>query len=233
MIVKVTVRKALLFSVLALAFGQMAEAGGIKTAGAADAPAAGSAAGGKVAPIAEAGAKKVEVTEASFRCLHQMTKVGDVYVDNLLGQLDATKAVASSAAGGIYPPGSVLQLIPGEAMVKLDKGARPETSDWEFFALDVQPEGVKIKQRGSKEVSNMFGSCFNCHANAAPQRDLVCGKGNGCPPVVFPDGIDNAKLTAALQKTDKRCPSPEPPKPEELAELKKLLEWLASQAGQQ
>lgn len=232
MMVKVTMKTTLLVSVLALAFSQAAAAGGVKTAAAAD-TAAPPSAGGEVTPIAEAGAKKVEVTEASFRCLHQMTKVGDVYVDNLLGQLDATKAVASSAAGGIYPPGSVLQLIPGEAMVKLDKGARPETSDWEFFALDVQPEGVKIKQRGGKEVGNMFGSCFSCHTNAAPQRDLVCGKGNGCPPVVFPGGIDNAKLTAALQKTDKRCPSPDPLKPEELAELKKLQALLAPPSGQQ
>lgn len=232
MMVKVTMKTALLVSVLVLAFSQAVAAGGVKTAAAADST-AGPSAGGEVTPIAEAVAKKVEVTEASFRCLHQMTKVGDVYVDNLLGQLDATKAVASSAAGGIYPPGSVLQLIPGEAMVKLDKGARPETSDWEFFALDVQPEGVKIKQRGGKEVRNMFGSCFSCHANAAPQRDLVCGKGNGCPPVVFPGGIDNAKLTAALQKTDKRCPSPEKPTPDQLVELKKMLEWLASQGGQQ
>lgn len=209
------VKNALLCSVLALAFSQAAEAGSQPPE-----------------PVPAAEAIKVEVTEASFRCLHQMSKVGDVYVDNLLGQLDATKAVASSPAGGIYPLGSVLQLIPSEAMVKLGKGARPETSDWEFFTLDVQPEGVKIKQRGGKEVSNMLGSCFNCHQNAAPQRDLVCGKGNGCPPVVFPGGLDNAKLTAALQKTDKRCPSPEPLTPDQLAELKKLQTLLSPQGGQ-
>jgi hypothetical protein len=36
------------------------------------------------------------------------------YVDNLLGDLDATLAVATSATGGVYPPGSVVQaaLVP-------------------------------------------------------------------------------------------------------------------------
>jgi hypothetical protein len=56
----------------------------------------------------------------SFRCITEMTHVRQFYVDNLLGNLDATLAVANSATGGTYPPGSVIQLVPGEAMVKRD-----------------------------------------------------------------------------------------------------------------
>jgi len=36
----------------------------------------------------------------SFRCLTEMTHVRQFYVDNLLGNLDATLAVANSATGG-------------------------------------------------------------------------------------------------------------------------------------
>ena len=67
---------------------------------------------------------KGEIDAKSFRCIMDMTHVRQFYVDNLLGNLDATLAVANSAAGGTYPPGSVIQLIPGEAMVN---------HDWEFF----------------------------------------------------------------------------------------------------
>jgi hypothetical protein len=45
-----------------------------------------------------------------------MTHVRQFYVDNLLGNLDATLAVANSATGGTYPAGTVIQLVPTEAM---------------------------------------------------------------------------------------------------------------------
>src|SRR2546422_853041 len=59
---------------------------------------------------------------ASFRCVTSMTPVRQFYVDNLRGDLAATVAAANSATGAVYPPGSVIQLIPGEAMVKREKG---------------------------------------------------------------------------------------------------------------
>jgi hypothetical protein len=86
----------------------------------------------------------IPIDDNSFKCLNQMTKVRHFYVDNLLGDLDATVAVANSASGGTYPPGSVLQLFAGEAMVKQRPGYNPATKDWEFFELDVSPEGTKI-----------------------------------------------------------------------------------------
>jgi hypothetical protein len=92
-------------------------------------------------PSAPAAAKKVTVSEASFKCLHEMKQVGTMYVDNLLGNLDSTLAIAKAANGGTFPPGSVVQLLPGEAMVKLEKGANPATNDWKFFVLDLSAEG--------------------------------------------------------------------------------------------
>jgi hypothetical protein len=73
----------------------------------------------------------------SFRCITDMTHVRQFYVDNVLGNLEATLKVANSATGGTYPPGTLIQLIPTEAMVKREKGFNPVTHDWEFFELDV------------------------------------------------------------------------------------------------
>src|SRR5262245_52708431 len=82
-----------------------------------------------------------QIDAKSFRCITKMTPVRHFYVDNLRGDLDATLATANSPNGAVYPPGSVIQLIPGEAMVKRDKGFNTSTHDWEFFELDVSKDG--------------------------------------------------------------------------------------------
>src|SRR5262249_55608934 len=71
----------------------------------------------------------------SFRCITSMTPVRHFYVDNLRGDLSGTLAAANAPKGALYPPGSVIQLVPGEVMVKRDKGFNPATRDWEFFEL--------------------------------------------------------------------------------------------------
>ncbi len=76
-----------------------------------------------------------DIDANSFRCITKMTPVRQFYVDNLQGNLDATLAAANSTTGAMYPTGSVIQLIPGEAMVKRDKGFNAETHDWEFFMV--------------------------------------------------------------------------------------------------
>jgi hypothetical protein len=110
--------------------------------------------------------------------------------------------VAVAEAGkGQYPEGSVLQLIPNEAMIKQRKGASPATNDWEFFFIDVSKEGSKIYKRGFVEVNNRLGlNCFGCHVKAEPQYDFVCDQGHGCDalPLTRP-------MFAALQHTDARC----------------------------
>ena len=74
-----------------------------------------------------------DIDASSFRCITKMTPVRQFYVDNLQGSLDATLATANSPRGAVYPPGSVIQLIPGEAMVKRDRGFNAATHDWEFL----------------------------------------------------------------------------------------------------
>jgi len=125
-----------------------------------------------------------DVDASSFRCITKMTPVRQFYVDNLQGNLDATLAAANSKAGAVYPPGSVLQLIPGEAMVKRDRGFNAATHEWEFFELGVSKDGTKIRKRGTTDVVNRFGgNCFDCHVLAAAQWDLVCETDHGCAPL--------------------------------------------------
>ena len=94
-------------------------------------------------PVKQAAVKQIAITDASFSCIRDLKSVRGYYVGNLLGDVDATLAVANSANGGVYPPGSVVQLVPGEAMVKHGPGFNAATNDWEFFELDVQPTGPR------------------------------------------------------------------------------------------
>lgn len=143
----------------------------------------------------------VTVSDGTFKCLTQMTRVRGFYVDNLLGDLDGTLKVANSSSGGAYPPGSVIQLVPTEVMVKHREGWNKATNDWEFFELNVSDAGSKIKVRGVTEVVNRFGgNCFACHTKAEPKWDLICETGHGCAPIPL-----SADKIAAIQQNDPRC----------------------------
>ncbi len=145
--------------------------------------------------------KSIMVTDESFVCLSSMQPVRGFFVDNLLGNVEETVVAAKQPAGAVYPPGSIVQLIPAEAMVKHHKGWNPKTSDWEFFELDVTEEGAKIKVRGSTQVVNKFGgNCFECHQKAEPQWDFICEEGHGCDPLPIPDFV-----IRWIQRNDPRC----------------------------
>jgi hypothetical protein len=143
----------------------------------------------------------VQIDATSFRCIRQMTHVRHFYVDNLLGDLDATLAAANSTTGAVYPPGSVIQLVPTEVMVKRAKGFNAVTHDWEFFELTVSKDATQINKRGFADVVNRFGgNCFGCHAAARPEWDLVCEDSHGCAPIPL-----TRAMSGALQRTDPRC----------------------------
>ena len=145
-----------------------------------------------VAPIA--------IDETSFVNINDMTAVRGFFVDNLLGDLDATLAVAESPDGGVYPPGSVVQLVPAEAMVKREPGFSPDTNDWEFFELVTSVDGTVINVRGGAEAVNSFGlSCADCHARAEPQWDFICEQDHGCDPLPL-----TRELIETLQAGDPR-----------------------------
>ena len=143
---------------------------------------------------------KVKVDDNTFKCITDMTPVRHFYVDNLLGNLQGTLAVAEKDKGD-YPEGSVVQLVPTEVMIKQQKGFNPTTRDWEFFAIDVSKDGSKIYQRGFENVNNRFGlNCFACHQQAREEFDLICELDHGCAPIPV-----TRPMFRALQKTDPRC----------------------------
>lgn len=148
----------------------------------------------------------VKVDDDTFRCMRRMTPVRQFYVDNLLGNLAGTLAAANAPKGAVYPAGSVVQLVPTEAMVKREAGFSPATGDWEFFELEVSATGTRILKRGFAEVNNRFGkNCFGCHAPAREPWDFICETTHGCEPIP----IDH-KMTGALQRSDPRCGEPVP-----------------------
>jgi hypothetical protein len=178
---------------------------------------------------AEDSADKGNIDAKSFRCITDMTHVRQFYVDNLLGNLNATLAVANSATGATYPAGTIIQLIPTEAMVKRDRGFNPVTHDWEFFELDVSKDGTEIRKRGFAEVVNRFGgNCFGCHIQARPQWDLVCEMDHGCAPIPL-----TRAMSGALQRTDPRCETKtvSPEDAEALKQLDEALKQLAKSSG--
>jgi hypothetical protein len=142
----------------------------------------------------------IDMKPEDFPNVNTLTKVGNHFVGNLLGHLDEALAVANSPDGGEYPVGTLIHLVPQEAMVKRAKGWSPGTNDWEFFSLDVSPEGTKILARGKVGVLNRFGDeCAACHGQAEAQWDSVCDDDHGCDPI----NLDQA-LIAALQASDPR-----------------------------
>jgi hypothetical protein len=143
----------------------------------------------------------VLVDESSFKCMKEMTPVRGFFVDNIAGNLDGTLAVANSPTGGVYPPGSVVQLFPNEVMVKREQGFNPVTKDWEFFELDVSKAGSKIRVRGFADVKNRFGgNCFACHIQAKPQWDMICEDDHGCEKLPIA-----GFAVKSLQNADPRC----------------------------
>jgi len=141
-----------------------------------------------------------KLSAADFRNINTMTRVGDHFLTNVRGHLPEALQVARSASGGTYPVGTIIQLVPQEAMVKRAKGYSPSTNDWEFFSLDVSSHGTRILSRGGAKVVNRFGgSCASCHSAAEAPFDFVCGTTHGCAPL--PIGPD---VIAALQRSDPR-----------------------------
>ncbi|MCA9546328.1 MAG: hypothetical protein KC613_18110 [Myxococcales bacterium] len=186
------------------------EAGGADVAVSADATSAQDAgapdagAGDAGGPVADQGAsiEDVELAAADFDCMLEWTKVRRFYITNKRGRLEEALDVANNPAGGTYPPGTVIQLVPQEAMVKRAPGWNPVTNDWEFFFLNIDGDGqVTIGARGAEDTVNAFGgNCFECHNKAAPQWDLICEQDHGCDPLPL-----SARVIENLQQADARC----------------------------
>jgi hypothetical protein len=160
----------------------------------------GEGAGGDATPRSSAPVEDLEMQATDFPNINTMTKVDSYFVTNLLGHEEEALRVARAPNGGTFPVGTLLQLVPQEAMVKRRAGWNRATHDWEFFFLETTPEGTKIVTRGADEVVNRFGgNCASCHLAADPKWDLVCKDDHGCEPL--PIGDD---LIATIQAADPR-----------------------------
>lgn len=158
----------------------------------------------------QAASEDLSPTASTFDCVRdpEWTEVGAALFKNVLGHTAEMLAVARSRDGGVYPVGTVVQILPTEASVKRRAGFSSESHDWEFYVLSVSDAGTTIVARGSDAgVVNPTngGSCLKCHGQAALQWDLVCedpdgGATHGCGPLPF----SGAEL-AALRSNDPRC----------------------------
>ncbi len=101
-----------------------------------------------------------------------------------------------------YPVGTILQLVPFEAMVKRGGRFNKDGNGWEFFALRPTATGTEIVARGAADVVNQFNgtSCQGCHV-ASRDFDFVCDVDHGCGLLGVPDAV-----ILRLQEIDPRCP---------------------------
>ncbi len=152
--------------------------------------------GGSDEPVAEFIAQ-----ESDFECLTAQPRVRNLRIVNKLGRLEEALALAENPqVGKQFPVGTILQLFPGEAMVKRGGGFDPANNDWEYFELAVSRTGTLIRKRGRDDVINMFGGqCFGCH-EAARDFDFICEETNGCVALPITDPLINS-----LQQNDPRC----------------------------
>jgi hypothetical protein len=144
--------------------------------------------------------------ESDFTCIRDWTKIRNLRVFHRKPKKlrKAIRILEGAKAGKRLPKGTIVQLVPFEAMVKRGGKFNKDGRGWEFFALAVSADGTTIVQRGGAEVQNQFtgDSCQGCHS-AAPDFDFICEKGHGCVPL--PGFVDDEFL-ANLQNGDPRCP---------------------------
>jgi hypothetical protein len=143
-----------------------------------------------------------EATEADFGCVLNWDKVNNVRIFNAKPKLlkKAKRVLERGKPHRKYPIGTIIQLIPTEAMVKRKKSFNPDGNGWEFFRLGLSPQGTTIISRGADAINFVDLPCKACHAKAE-KFDFVCEKTHGCDPIPVTDA-----LVDALQRSDPRCP---------------------------
>jgi len=152
--------------------------------------------------VCVASAADVSVSEQTFECILDWPQVRNTRIkhDDPKQLAEAMRIFRDSVPDTEYPVGTVLQLVPFEAMVKHPREKFPKTNGWEFFALEVSVAGTKIRDRGDSVVNLSQGkTCLSCHQPAAT-FDFVCEKGHGCAPIPF-----NDQAIEAIQQADARC----------------------------
>ena len=155
--------------------------------------------------VSPAPAARFTAQASDFRCLRDMAKATghEVFVFNRNPRRlrKALRTIERNKPQKRYPVGTILQLVPFEAMVKVGGHANPTGNDWAFCTLTPTVQGTTDLTCGGAEVVNRFNhtSCQGCH-QAARAFDFVCDTDHGCGALGVPDS-----LIEALQATDPRC----------------------------
>ena len=84
-------------------------------------------------------AQEVTVSEHTFGCILDWPKVRNTRIkhDDPEKLKEAKRILRDSVPETEYPVGTILQLVPHEAMVKHSHDKFPKTNGWEFFFLEV------------------------------------------------------------------------------------------------
>ncbi len=142
----------------------------------------------------------VELQASDFGCIRDWDQVRGFRITNKAGNLEETLRRAAEPGSGDYPVGTLIQLVPTEAMVKRAPGFNAASNDWEFFLLEVSPESTSISARGVEDVVGPGGNCLSCHEKAEPRFDLVCERDHGCDAIPV-----TREFLLTLQDEDPRC----------------------------
>jgi hypothetical protein len=152
--------------------------------------------------VCGAAADDITVTEQTFDCILDWPAVRNTRIKHSDPEKlkEVLRIFGDSIPDSEYPVGTILQLVPFEAMVKHPHERFPKTNGWEFFSLDVSAAGTKIRDRGDNVVNLLQGvTCLSCHQPAS-RFDFVCEKGHGCAPLP----VDDEKIRE-VQTVDPRC----------------------------
>ena len=156
---------------------------------------------------ASAPARQFVAKPETFQCLLDGTKAPGkhfyVFHRNKAALRRALHKIETDKMGNGLPVGTVLQLVPFEAMVKRGRKFNRDGHGWEYFSLNPKADGTtEIILRGKTEVLSAFThtSCQDCHENRAAQHDAICEFVQGTAGIGLTDD-----LLAVLQNADPRC----------------------------
>src|SRR3989442_7128947 len=126
--------------------------------------------------VSSASADDIAVSERTFGCILDWPQVRNTRIKHSDPEKlqEAMRIFRDSIPDTAYPVGTILQLVPFEAMVKNPREKFPKTNGWECFALDVSGAGTKIRDRGDNVVNrSQCTTCLTCPQPTAP-FDVVC-----------------------------------------------------------
>ena len=152
-------------------------------------------------------ADDVVAVNSDFVCIDNMPRIGRYSVRNINGLQTEAEAVAATRNlgdpmpdGVDFPIGTIIQVIPKEAMVKRAAGYDPANNDWEYFKLKLTSSGTTVTARGTDGIRNIAGECLDCHG-LAKEYESICTDNplDLCPLDFTIEQIDNAR------SNDPRC----------------------------